>query len=272
MTNDRSTRWILAAALLTMILLVACLLYARTLTVSGIRLTYDINSEQAANEFVEPIQRRLDWIPDIQVAAVNERAIAIDVPLIHGNETEIVKDLIRSAGILRFLILANQTEHAAVIRLATEEVATAEGSPKSDRKENGERSEENGERANRDPRDVFDQTGTVVGRWVRVGHESTLRLRPSQQSVLRVDPRKMILRDSKTKMPIELTPELHRVDLAGLSKHFAKSKIDIEVLSVVDSLTEVRGEDLSYAGITFDSMGNPRRFVFADRRGIASIF
>ena len=104
-----------------------------------------------SEDLIEPLTRRINpsGTQEIVLRPYGESQIEIIVPAVDENEVNRIKKKIEEAGILRFAILANQTDHQRQIELA---LAQSESNRK-------------GERTSPVVEDV---DGSIIGRWANV--------------------------------------------------------------------------------------------------------
>ncbi|KLU05219.1 Protein-export membrane protein SecD [Rhodopirellula islandica] len=256
-SNDGSARWLLgiliAVGVFFLVALVAGVTSLLSLqrTVPATQLVYSIQRSDSQPEFVTseqmevPLRRRMGELFGIglEVNAVDDEQIEIILPTRDPTQIKIAKDLLVSAGVLRFLPIANPTRHASVFELVQQ--TTNAPTPQ---------------------RDVQDQNGDVVGRWVTVGVEAEVT--PSDQiAPLKVELNSPFVRNSRTGEVISLPEQILGQDSEGkIAQWIASQGIEsIDVLAVVDRSQAVGGQDLSFAGATFDETGMPAvAFVFTD--------
>ena len=223
----------------------------------GTILVYEIDSNKVgeteaesgttvtSEDLLEPLTRRINpsGTQEIQIRPYGQTQIEIIVPEVQQQEVDRIKSLIEEAGILRFAILANKSDHDVQQRAAIAQ-ATSSNS--------GIRTSET----------IRDSDGDVIAFWANVdrelvqGEDGTNRPGP-----LRVNIANSLLRNPDTGEILTLPPEAFNggspeasiaawIDEEGLS--------GIETLMVLDPYTgDVTGEDLAFAASVFDENGAP---------------
>ncbi|TWU45375.1 bifunctional preprotein translocase subunit SecD/SecF [Novipirellula aureliae] len=192
-----------------------------------------------SEDLIEPLSRRINpsGTQEIVIRPYGESQIEIIVPEVDQREVDRIKQVIDTAGILRFAILANRADHQRIIDLAIEQ---SESDFQSDRTRPF----------------VQDVNGDVVGVWVRVDQEveETDGIRP-----LRVNVGDAIVRNPSTGQLIDLPMSVRGE--GGESKivrwYQSQGLKSIETLMIIDPLLDVKGEDLAFAASTFDQNGAP---------------
>lgn len=238
-TTNRFLPWWILVGLLLIVLAggLALLLVSKT-SVAGTRLVYsieqnDLNEKVGAEQMAEPIRRRLRNLFEsgVSVNAIDDTQVVILLPTQDASQLQIAKNVLANAGVLRFLIVANQFRHAPLISLAKSAPAAI-------------------------IRNVIDDQGEVVGRWVTISREDVIRgaTRP-----LRVTVSAALLRNSESGEVIGLPNEVQGVESdVQIARWMDEKSIDsIDVLMVVDPVVAVGGDDLSFAASTFDQNGGP---------------
>ncbi|TWU60428.1 bifunctional preprotein translocase subunit SecD/SecF [Rubripirellula tenax] len=191
-----------------------------------------------SEDLLEPLSRRINpsGTQEIVIRPYGEKQIEIIVPEVDQREVDRIKGLVEEAGILRFAILANQSDHSPQINLAIEQASSKDRAARLDE-------------LIRDP-GLEDES--VVAFWANVDREKDNgRLGP-----LRVDVGDAIVRNPDTGEILNLPPQLRGaesiaafIDQQGMS--------GIEALMIVDPLIDITGEDLAFAASTFDEKGSP---------------
>ncbi|TWU47768.1 protein translocase subunit SecD [Rubripirellula reticaptiva] len=193
-----------------------------------------------SEDLVEPLTRRINpsGTQEIVIRPYGESQIEIIVPEVDQREVDRIKGLVEEAGILRFAILANQSDHQPQINLAMEQAAS---------KERAARLEE----VVRDP----GLDNSVVGIWANVDREK----QDGKLGPLRVDVGDAILRNPDTgdilNLPAQLRGENGAAAIAAFIDQQGMS--GIEALMIIDPLIDITGEDLAFAASTFDEKGSP---------------
>ncbi len=224
----------------------------------GTILVYEIDTEKLSRveedggqrikseDLIEPLTRRINpsGTQEIVIRPYGESQIEIIVPEVDQREVDRIKGLIEEAGILRFAIVANQSDHQPFINLAVEQ-AESDNS--------GIRTSET----------VKDSEGRLVAFWANVDRE-----RDTEGNPLRVNVGDAIVRDPETGRIIQLPPQVRGengemriaqwIDSQGMK--------GIETLMIVDELLDITGEDLAFAASTFDQNGSPAvAFTLTDK-------
>ena len=193
-----------------------------------------------SEDLIEPLTRRINpsGTQEIVLRPYGESQIEIIVPAVDENEVNRIKKKIEEAGILRFAILANQTDHQRQIELA---LAQSESNRK-------------GERTSPVVEDV---DGSIIGRWAIVDRE--LPKNAGDIAPLRVNVSDAILRNPATgeivNLPGSLRGENAEFKIAAWVD--SENMKGIETLMIVDPLLDIKGEDLAFAASTFDQNGSP---------------
>ncbi|PHQ31433.1 hypothetical protein CEE69_30980 [Rhodopirellula bahusiensis] len=198
-----------------------------------------------SSEMVEPLTRRLRHFfgPGMQVNALDEAHVEVILPTQDPMDLAVAKDLLVSAGVLRFLPIADRDQNISLSKRVEQA-----GDPPSL------------------SRDVLNTDGTIVGRWVTVGFDDTAMLNDRITS-LNVDLRSPIVRDSETgevlSLPNQVLGNDNKIKIAQWMQEQAIRSID--VLTLVEETQAVNGEDLAFAAVTFDERGDPAvAFTFND--------
>ncbi|WP_246112939.1 protein translocase subunit SecD [Allorhodopirellula solitaria] len=200
------------------------------------------NSPISSQDLVEPLTRRINpsGTQEIVIRPYGESQIEIIVPAVDDREVARIKKLVEEAGVLRFAILANDRDHAAIITQAIEQ-------------------SESNDPAVATAVQVGDIDDGLYGRWVKMGRESKTvdDVRPMRMSTFGTT-----IRNPNTgailQIPSDLPgaddePEVLRVAKWLKTQPFA----NIEVLMIINPLLDIQGSDLSYAASTFDEHGGP---------------
>ena len=171
---------------------------------------------------------------EIVIRPYGDEQIEIIIPEVDQREVAQIKETLQQAGILRFAILANRTDHQRVIDLAADQAASPEQAIRMSIVVNG-------------------IDGRMAGRWVEVDRETTKK----GEGPFRVNVGNAIVRNPQTGQFVEL-PASVRGDAAKQASWVDQSGLPgLEVLMVVDPDLDVKGEDLSFASTTFDEKGAP---------------
>lgn len=200
----------------------------------------------ASSKLIPSLIKRINpsGTQEIAIRPYGENQIEIIIPEVDQREVDRIKEVISTAGILRFAILANTRDHQRLI-----EIARAQANEASQR--------------NRLSRTILDSDGkTPIGFWALVDREDakgTSDLRP-----FRVDVSQSILRNPADGRILEVPPGVVGVD--GLAQWVKSVGLEnIQVLMVIDQQLDVTGEDLAFASSGFDNDGSPAvRFKLND--------
>ncbi len=196
----------------------------------------------SSEDLVEPLTRRINpsGTQEIVIRPYGESQIEIIVPEVDQREVDRIKGLVEEAGILRFAIVANQSDHQPQIDLAVDQASSPQRSARLSE-------------VVRDP--AFDEENNIVAFWANVDREKE-NGKPGQ---LRVDVSDSIVRNADSGEILQLPPQLRGpnateavaayIDSLGIS--------GLEVLMIRDPLIDITGEDLAFATSTFDEKGNP---------------
>ncbi len=222
----------------------------------GTILVYEIDSDKineaekesgtsiTSEDLLEPLTRRINpsGTQEIQIRPYGKSQIEIIVPEVQQQEIDRIKSLIEEAGILRFAILANESDHLPQINLAREQATN----PNS------------GIRTSATIRSGT-ESNEVVAFWANVDRENVIG--PDGKNIpgpLRVNVATALLRNPDTGAIID--PSL----IGATSETAIAAWIDqngmsgIETLMVLDPYTgDVTGEDLAFAASIFDQNGAP---------------
>jgi SecD/SecF fusion protein len=171
---------------------------------------------------------------EIVVRRYGEWQIEIIIPEAQDIEIERIKDLISTAGSLEFRIVANTTDHPAIISQAEDQSA--------------------------DPvlrRSRFVRDGTQnLGFWARVGREA----QPGASGILpfRVAVGGDILRNAVTGELLNVPPQVRGGDGLALAQWAAQEDIkEIDVLMAVDDGFDVTGAHLGMVSSSWDETARP---------------
>ena len=192
-----------------------------------------------SEDLIEPLSRRINpsGTQEIVIRPYGESQIEIIVPEVDQREVDRIKQVIDTAGILRFAILANRADHQRIIDLAIEQ-------------------SESDSQAERTRPFIQDVTGEVVGVWARVDQEveETDGIRP-----LRVNVGDAIVRNPRTGELVDLPMNVRGDDAETKIVRWYQDQglKSIETLMIIDPLLDVKGEDLAFAASTFDQNGAP---------------
>jgi SecD/SecF fusion protein len=200
----------------------------------------------ASSKLIPSLIKRINpsGTQEIAIRPYGENQIEIIIPEVDQREVDRIKEVISTAGILRFAILANTRDHQRLI-----EIARAQANEASQR--------------NRLSRTILDSDGkTPIGFWALVDREDSKGasdLRP-----FRVDVSQSILRNPADGRILEVPPGVVGVD--GLAQWVKSVGLEnIQVLMVIDQQLDVTGEDLAFASSGFDNDGSPAvRFKLND--------
>ena len=114
-------------------------------------LVYRVNRKQQdvdMNDMVAAISRRINpsGVKEVTVRQYGSEQLEIIVPEVEQREVDLIKRKISSSGALQFRIVANPNDHKHIITAARQSSA----------------------------REVLDEEGTVVGRWVKMGRDVSI--------------------------------------------------------------------------------------------------
>ncbi len=217
----------------------------------GTILVYEIDSEKLgkveaesgqrikSEDLIEPLTRRINpsGTQEIVLRPYGDAQIEIIVPEVDQREVDRIKGLVEEAGILRFAILANQSDHQAQINLAVEQ---------SESQSRGERTSET----------VRDAAGNLIAFWANVDREDTA---DGRKGPLRVNVGDALVRNPDTgqilTLPFQVRGENGELKIAQWIDE--QGMTGIETLMIVDPLLDITGEDLAFAASTFDQNGSP---------------
>ncbi|MEM9643766.1 MAG: protein translocase subunit SecD, partial [Planctomycetota bacterium] len=191
----------------------------------------------SSRNLVEPLTQRINpsGTQEIVIRPYGETEIEIIVPAVDQREVDRIKGKIEEAGILRFAIVANQSDHQGVIEQALLQAESA--SPLGEL--------------------VGSAENASYGRWVRVGRETQENNRGIRP--FRVQVSQATLRNPDTgaivSPPLEV---LGSQDDAAVAQWVSDQGMSgLEVLMVIDPLLDIKGEDLSFATSATDNRGAP---------------
>lgn len=192
-----------------------------------------------SEDLVGPLTRRINpsGTQEIIIRPYGDAQIEIIVPEVDQREVERIKRLIEEAGILRFAIVANQSDHQAQINMAIEQA-------------------ESPNQALRTNDTVRSPDGEILGMWANVDRE---KVDGKAVGPVRVNVVDSIVRDPSTGKILQLPPQVR----GDNSEAKIASWIDqqglkgLETLMIVNPLLDVTGEDLAFAASTFDQNGAP---------------
>jgi SecD/SecF fusion protein len=213
----------------------------------GVILVYEVNELETAQlrrgsrenewnmgQLLGVITERLNptGLKEIVVRPFGPKQVEIVVPEVDPAEIENIKEKIRTAGVLQFMIVASDEKDAELFAAASKQA---------------ERKDEDRLR-----RDVVDADGRQVGYWARLarepGDEKTAAFRALETL------ESGYIRDARTGEIFDLTSQQKRLFISSQSalEAFLKERgtTNIDVLMVFDPDFSIRGDDLSqaYAG------------------------
>ncbi|MEM6688647.1 MAG: protein translocase subunit SecD [Planctomycetota bacterium] len=199
------------------------------------------NQRITSDALVEPLTRRINpsGTQEIVIRPYGESQIEVIVPAVEQGEVDRIKNQFKNAGILRFAILANQSDHQATINMAVDRA----------------QSEDRNEKLQMLFREEVTE-GDVIGFWAEVDRE----VKNGKQGPFRVDVSNATLRNGETGDLITIPPSIYTAeDPADAMAAWVDSEsiVSLEALMIVDPLLDVTGQDLAYAASTFDQTGNP---------------
>lgn len=218
----------------------------------GTILVYEMDSDKLSQrevdgaqqvkseDLIAPLTRRINpsGTQEIVIRPYGDSQIEIIVPEVDQREIDRIKGLIEEAGILRFAILANQTDHQAIINLAVERA-------------------ESTNRGVATSTYILNSEGQTIGLWANVDREE---IDGGGTAPLRVHVGNAIVRDPDTGKIVDIPPQLtgeggEMLIAQWLDNH--PTLKGLETLMIVDPLLDVKGEDLAFAASTFDQNGSP---------------
>ncbi|QDT05848.1 bifunctional preprotein translocase subunit SecD/SecF [Rubripirellula lacrimiformis] len=202
----------------------------------------DSEMQQITSEdLVEPLTRRINpsGTQEIVIRPYGESQIEIIVPEVDQREVDRIKGLVEEAGILRFAILANQSDHQPQINFAIEQAG----------------SKDRAARLSEVVRDPGSEDNSIVGLWANVDREKD----GETLGALRVDVGDAIVRNPDTGEILTLPAELRGPNgAAAIAAYIDQMGMSgIEALMIIDPLIDITGEDLAFAASTFDEKGSP---------------
>ena len=219
----------------------------------GTILVYELNPKKledlaaqggqrvVSEDLIEPLTRRINpsGTQEIVLRPYGEKQIEIIVPEVDQLEVDRIKSLVEEAGVLRFAIVANATQHQGQINLAIEQ-ANAGGTQAT--------------RAS-----VLDRSGDQVAIWASVDREK--KGVQGQVDPFRVDVSSGTVRNGKTGAILSPRGPDGRPfggDGQALANWAEEQGIEnLEVLMIYDAMLDVTGSDLAFAASTFDQNGAP---------------
>ncbi|WP_442507430.1 SecDF P1 head subdomain-containing protein [Novipirellula sp. SH528] len=212
-------------------------------SVPGTRLVYSIQRSDSqsvpvtSDEMVEPLRQRLrhSFAAGLAVNALDQDQVEVILPTRDPVELANAKRLLSSAGVLRFLPIANQTKHANLLKL----VQPSSNAPSVSR-------------------DVLDENGRVVARWVTVGRDTEAK-NGGDGTPLKTQLKLPTVRNSQSGEVLQLPGNVLGNDSeVKIARWMNNQNIQsIDVLAVIESDHAVGGEDLAFAAATFDQNGTP---------------
>lgn len=254
-TSRRSSRQLLfvgAVGILVVMVALGVWAYARE-PAPGTRLVYESEGSVPAEQFADPLRQRLRGFgpPRVRVRAVGAHELEILVPTRDQAVLNSARQLAESAGVLRFRIVANRDDHAALMELAAQQAKRDAAARKS--------------------RDVTDSQGVVVGRWVTVARSSAV---DDGTHPLRAGISDGLLRRSDTGEIVSLPEEAAETNPAvEIAKWMdAQGFQTLDVLVAVDPETEVSGAYFDYVASRLDQNGMPAVAFNLNDRGAARFY
>ncbi|MCS7469904.1 hypothetical protein NZK35_24900 [Stieleria sp. ICT_E10.1] len=235
-SGSRSRRKTTVAIVVTVWVAIAIwLVFFATVSVEGTRLVYQIEpSDVRADQIVTAVEHRLDGFFDgareIRVVEDGTR-LQIDLETTQSPQVDAIATMLHHEGHLRFLVLAQPGRHDAAIDAAKAQI-------------------DSGNLA-REVRDVSDAS---VGRWVLI--DQTVDPRTGWPK-LKVEPKGLILRNSKTGALVDLTSSLQtsqgQVEVGQWM--FDNNVTGLDALAIVEPDLQLGGDSLSFAAMTEDASG-----------------
>jgi SecD/SecF fusion protein len=218
----------------------------------GVILVYGVDKQATAalnsqgrgdqwdmGQLIAVIGKRLnpEGLKEIVVRPFGQDQVEIVVPETDQREVEVIKEKIRTGGVLQFMIVAGDRD-TELLELARQQ------------------SEKQAERLRPD---VTDSQGHRVGFWARMGREEGDPKTVPFRSPDLID--SGFLRDARTGSLLELTESQKRLFATSDSafKAFLEQRgtREVDVLMVYDSLFDIRGDDLAVARASFDQTLRP---------------
>jgi SecD/SecF fusion protein len=225
----------------------------------GTILVYEIDAEKlrdideeggqriTSDDLIGPLTWRINpsGTQEIILRPYGESQVEIIVPEVDQSEVDRIKNLVAEAGILRFAILANLSDHATQYSLAVEQA----------RPENslGLRTSPN----------VKNAAGQIVAFWANIDREADAD--GNRSGPLRVDVSTAIVRNPDTGEILEL-PALSEAAMAEYIDEQGMSGLETLMILSPEEELNVKGSDLAFAASTFDQNGAPAvAFTLTDR-------
>jgi SecD/SecF fusion protein len=215
----------------------------------GTRLVYAIADESPTpsnhtmHALIQALTRRAhqNRTKDVRIQVHNARQVEIMVAEVDVVEVEFIKNLMGTAGMLQFRIIANQRDHSGIIELAKEMA----GDP--DRKRAAI---------------VRDGSNQEVGLWARVAREETMngvdgpfKLLVSSNDLVRNASTGDLI--DWTKWPTSTAAGFDD-ELANLQKFLEQEQVsEIDILVATDDGYDVTGNDLAMVSQGMDEFLNP---------------
>jgi len=248
--------WVLLAITVSVVVLLNRLPGLGVDLLGGTILVYEIDSNKigeaeaesgtaiTSEDLLEPLTRRINpsGTQEIQIRPYGLSQIEIIVPEVQQQEVDRIKSLIEEAGILRFAILANESDHVVQMGLARDQAESSNSGVRTSETVRGPEGEVVAFWANVDREIVQQNDGTTLPGPLRVNIANALVRNPDTGTIINLPP---TLRGGDSEAAIASW-----VDQQGLS--------GIETLMVLDPYTgDVTGEDLAFAASVFDQNGAP---------------
>ncbi len=199
------------------------------------------------SELMQVLKKRLnpDGLKEIVIRPFGPKQVEIVVPEVDTDEIELIKKRIIEAGVLRFLILAdNPTRDAASWDAAKEQAANPKASIRMDRNV-------------KDPNDPKEER--IIGFWADIRRKAG-NVEPQDFSEMTAFSGATLLRDGATGEIIntERTVQDGEEFRASPVQFFHKRGIkNPQVLMACDPEVDIRGSDLSSASESMDQTGRP---------------
>ncbi|MCO8120704.1 protein translocase subunit SecD [Stieleria sp. TO1_6] len=193
-----------------------------------------------SQDLVGPLTNRINpsGTREIMIRPYGDSQIEIIIPEVDQREVAQIEEILEQAGILRFAIVANRTDHQHVIDLAEEQA----NSP---------------DRAIRMNEVIQDVNGDVVGRWAIVDRETVTK--SDETAPFRVNVGNAIVRNPDTGEMLDLPAGVQGRDGELLQAQWVdqQNMSGLEILMIIDPNIDVTGEDLAFSSTTFDEQGAP---------------
>lgn len=209
-----------------------------TKTVDGQRIVYGIEqTELSDDQLIDTVERRAYAFSGLncKVAILDGgKQLQIDLPTEDLGLASYLGSLLRAKGELRFLPLADPANHALVIQAAKESAAAGNLS-----------------------RDVKDQSGEKIGRWVSI--DQTKNSSATGWPTLRCSVDGVTMRNSETGEILDLNSVLaNPADENEVGKWMVDNGVSgMDALAVIEPNIELGSYQLSFVSLTYDENAKP---------------